>query len=90
MTETLPPATSPRRAASWRLAVDCISRIARERSGRPAIASPTPAIWPSYAISPTSRKPGRRTTVRASAASWPGARSGERRAPTRTRPPTSR
>ena len=84
------PTTAARRSASSRRATACIARTARDRSGRPATASPTPATCPSYAISPTSRKPGRRTTDRASSASCAGVRAGDRRAPIRTRPPSSR
>ncbi len=81
-------ASQRRRASSLRAAA-CITRTVRENTGFPATSSPTPATCPSYAISPTSRNPGRRTTSRASSAIRPGSRSGERRAPIRTFPPST-
>ncbi len=80
--------TSARRCANSARAFDCISRIAADRSGRPGTASPTPATWPSYAISPTTSKPRRAFTVSAKRPNCSGVRNGERRAPTRTRPPS--
>ncbi len=67
-----------------------MARIARPRARRPGGASPRPAIWASYDMRPTSRKPGRLAIAAASARAWSGACTGERRTPTCTRPPASR
>ena len=62
--------------------------IAALRSGRPATSSPTPAMWPSYAIAPTSRTRSRRSMSAARWRAWRGVRIGERFGPIfASRPP---
>ncbi len=79
--------TSARRSAISDTEAFCIRLIAMPCSGLPRGLSPTPAMWPSYAISAASSRPGRPAMSRASAAAASGVRIGERLGPIFTRPP---
>ena len=77
---------SARRAVSSRIDRAWIARTTGPYSGRPDGASPTPATCASYAISPTSSKPGRSAMCCARRTTSAGPCNGDRRTPTCSRP----